>query len=228
MATEIPSVDPVDASDFTGAFRHIFNKMLQEIDDMLPAKVISYNRATNRAVVQPLIKLLTTSNATIERAQVASVPVYQYGGGGFLLSFPIKAGDLGWIKANDRDISLFLQGYKSSAPNTIRKKSFSDAMFYPDAMRGYSISGEDINNAVLQNLSGTVKIAIFENKVKITAPIVEIDAPITHLSGDLIVDGTITAPMVIGSTDVVASGKSGAMHTHGGVQSGTSNTGVPN
>lgn len=220
---EIPSGDPADLSDFTGAFRHIFNKMLQEIDDMLPAKVISYNRATNRAVVQPLIKLLTTSNATIERAQVASVPVYQYGGGGFLLSFPIKAGDLGWIKANDRDISLFLQGYKSSAPNTIRKKSFSDAVFFPDVMRGYIIAEEDLNNAVIQNLSGTVKIALFENKVKITAPLVEINAPLTHLSGDLIVDGT-----VIGTTDVVAGSISGKSHTHSGVQSGTSNTGVPN
>lgn len=181
MATEIPSIDPADSEDFTGAFRHIFGKMMQSVDGMLPAKVISYNRTTNRATVQPLIMMLTTADTTVQRATIASVPVFQYGAGDFLLSFPLKVGDLGWIKANDRDISLFLQSYSNAAPNTIRKKSFSDAVFYPDVMRGYTIAGEDADNAVLQNLDGSVKISLGADKIKITAPSVEIvSTTLTH------------------------------------------------
>lgn len=213
---EIPSGDPADLSDFTGAFRHIFGKMLQGVDGMLPARVISYNRTTNRATVQPLIMLLTTSNATIPRAQIGSVPVYQYGGGDFLLSFPVKAGDLGWIKANDRDISLFLQKYGQSAPNTIRKKSFSDAVFYPDVMRGYTIAGEDANNVVLQNLAGTVKVSLGASKVKITAPTVEI------VSTDVIITSTTLKHngINIGSTHIHPQGADSAGNTQ-------QNTGVP-
>jgi len=212
VAKNIPSIDPADEGDLTGAFRHIVGKILQNTDDMLPARVVSYNRTTNRAVIEPMIMMVTTSDTTIKRAQLASIPVYQYGGGDFILSFPIKAGDLGWIKANDRDISIFLQSYENAAPNTIRKKSFSDAVFYPDVMRGYTIASEDANNVVLQNISGTVKVSLGANKVKVSAPTVEIVAT----------DITIT------STTLTHNGKNiGATHTHSGVTVGAGTTGVP-
>ena len=178
----IPSIDPAnDSGDFLGAMKHILNKELQQLDGMLPAKVISFDRTRNRATVQPMVMLLTTSGTTVQRATIASVPVYQIGGGGFILNFNLKAGDLGWIKANDRDISLFLQGYNISAPNTVRKQSFSDAVFYPDVMRGYTIAGEDAENAVLQNLDGSVKISLSQTGVKITAPSIEfVSDTLTH------------------------------------------------
>lgn len=228
-----PSIDPANDGDFLGTMRHILGKELQNINGMLPAKVISFNRAKNRATVQPLVMLLTTSNTTVPRASIASVPVYQIGGGGFMLNFNLKAGDLGWIKACDRDISLFLQSYNISAPNTLRKFNFSDAVFFPDVMRGYTINEEDAENAVLQNLDGSVRISLWQNKVKITSPFVEIDAPNVTMSGKLDVTGDITslskvtAPLLVGINDVTFNGISGTSHVHSGVQSGASNTGVP-
>lgn len=203
--THKPSIDPADEGDLLGSLRHILGKELQNLDGMLPAKVIAYDRTKNRATVQPLIMLLTTSNTTVARATLASVPVYQLGGGGFILNFNLKPGDLGWIKANDRDISLFLQSYASSAPNTIRKHSFSDAVFYPDVMKGYTIAGEDAENAVLQNLDGSVKIALSAAGVKITAPSIEfVSSTLTHNGKNI-----------------------GDTHAHSGVTAGTANTGVP-
>ena len=164
-----PSIDPANEGDLTGAFRHIINKMLETVDDMLPAKIIAYDRLKNRASVQPLVRVITTSNPTIgiARAQIMSVPVLQIGGGGFVLNFNLKAGDLGWIKANDRDISIFLQGYSDSAPNTLRKHNFADAVFIPDVMRGWTIAGEDAGNAVLQSLDGNTKISLGAEQMKL-------------------------------------------------------------
>jgi hypothetical protein len=172
---------------------------------MLPASVVAYDRATNRASVQPLIPVITTSGVQINRAPVASVPVLQLGGGGFVLSFPIAAGDLGWIKANDRDISLFKQSLKNSIPNTQRKHSFEDAMFIPDTMfSGVTIAGGDADNVVLQNLAGTVKIS---------------------LSGDTV---TLKAPhIVLDSTDVEIEGIKFSTHEHTGVTAGGAKTGGP-
>lgn len=164
-----PSIDPANEGDLTGAFRHIISKMLETVDDMLPAKIIAYDRLKNRASVQPLVRVITTSNPTIgiARAQIMSVPVLQIGGGGFVLNFNLKAGDLGWIKANDRDISIFLQGYSDSVPNTLRKHNFADAVFIPDVMRGWTIAGEDAENAVLQSLDGNTKISLGAEQMKL-------------------------------------------------------------
>lgn len=165
-----PSHNPADNDSMAGMLRLVLTKFLQNTDDMLPASVIAYDRAANRASVQPLIAMVTTDGIQINRSQIASVPVLQLGGGDYLLSFPLKHGDLGWIKANDRDISLFLENYGNSSPNTQRKHSFEDAVFIPDTMlRDVTIASEDANNAVLQNLDGTVKIALWPTYLKIMA-----------------------------------------------------------
>ena len=50
--------------------------------------------------------------------------------------------------------------------------------------------------------------------------------PVT-MDSTLIASGTITAPVVIGTTNVTFGGKSGTAHTHSGVTTGTGNTGAP-
>lgn len=163
-----PSRDPANDDSLLGMARQILDKFLSQVDDMLPARVVSYDRAANRASVVPLVKLLSTDGRQIGRAQIAAVPVMLFGGDGVALSFNLKAGDLGWVKANDRDISILLQSYRESAPNTLRKHSFQDAVFIPDVMRGLALAGEDASHAVLQTLDGSVRVAIWPDRVKIT------------------------------------------------------------
>lgn len=160
-----------DNGTLAGLLRLVLGKHLQGVDDMLPAKVIAYSAAKNRAQVQPLIHVVTTGNTLVERAQVASVPVAQFGAGGFVIRFPVRTGDTGWIKANDRDISLFKQSYQASSPNTQRKHSFEDALFIPDTLlNGITIAPEDAANAVLQNAAGTVRLALWPGQMKVTTP----------------------------------------------------------
>lgn len=191
MSNAPPSIDPADQNSLVGAFRFIFSKLLQDVNGMLPARVISFDRTLNRAQVQPLIAVVNTNQEQISRAEIASVPVFQLGGGGFLLNFNLNPGDLGWILANDRDISLFLQSYQEEKPNTNRKNNFSDSLFVPHVMTGYSINEEDAEHAVLQNLDGTVRIAMWPTKVKITAPEgLEVDGLITATGGITVSGGT--------------------------------------
>lgn len=202
-----PSRDPADEDSLAGTFRLVFNKLMQGVDGMIPARIVATNGDRNnpRVTVQPLVALVTTGGAQVSRAQIASLPVFQFGAGGYLLSFPLVEGDLGWIVASDRDISVFLQSYDESRPQTFRKKNFADALFIPDVMRGYAINSEDEGNAVLQNAAGTVRITLWPDKVKITAPDVEV------------VSDTLTHNGVnVGST-----------HVHPGIQPGAGSTGTP-
>lgn len=225
-----PSRDPANSDSLLGMARQVLDKFLQNVDDMLPARVLSYDRTTNRATVVPMVKVLTTDGRQVGRAQVASVPVMRFGGAGAVLSFNLQAGDLGWIKANDRDISLVLQGYQDSGPNTLRKHSFQDAVFVPDVMTGVTIASEDEGNAVLQTLDGSVKIALWPDRIKLAAGSVSVVIGPTGITvagnvnfgGDLSVTGhsTLTGGAEIGGIEF-------GTHEHTGVVPGGSNTGGP-
>lgn len=167
-----PSIDPANEDNLPGLFRHVFNKLMQGVDGMLPARIVAVNgdRDNPRVTVQPLIAIVTTGDEQISRAQIASLPVFQFGAGGYMLSFPLAPGDLGWILASDRDISIFLQSYAQSRPQTFRKQNFADSLFIPDAMRAYTIQPEDANNPVFQKADGSVRLALWPEFVKITAP----------------------------------------------------------
>ena len=201
-----PSINPSNIGDLTGSLNFVIEKALKSTDDMLPAMVVAFDRTKNRMTVKPLINLITTGGQRVSRAMLASVPVLQIGGGGFVLNFPFKPGDLGWIKSNDRDISLFLQSYSESAPNTKRIHSFEDAVFIPDVMRGWTIAGEDESGVVLQSLDGSVKVSLTAGKLKLKAPVGEIECD------DMIVNAS-------GSYSVLSSSSS-----HNGVNVGDTHT----
>jgi hypothetical protein len=217
MANAPPSIDPSDLDTLTGTMRSVFRKFIMGMDGCLPVRVIAYDRDTNRAQVQPLIQLLDTSNQTYSRAQIASVPCLNIGGGGFALSFDYVPGDIGWLIANDRDISLFLQAYGEARPQTMRIKNFADGWFIGDGSRNLVIAEEDAESCTLQSLDGTIKITlnsdngitisapekpvtIITNEADITAPKVRITAstnaivttPLLAVSGNITAGGTIT------------------------------------
>lgn len=193
MTNSQPSVDPANEGTLSGAFREVIRKVLQNLNCSLPARVLAYDRSKNRASVQPQISMISYDDSAINRAQIASVPVLQIGGGGFILSYNLKSGDLGWIIANDRDISLFLQSYSEQKPNTFRTHDFADAFFIPDPMTGYTIAGEDQENAVLQSLDGSVKISLGSDYIKIETPReIKIESQNINIIGDVSIEGTLT------------------------------------
>ena len=234
-----PSLNPANEGSMVGMMQQVLQKFLQGVDDMLPAKVVAYDRASNMATVQPLIMMVTTAGDTIQRAPVASVPVFQIGAGGFVLNFNLNAGDLGWIKANDRDISHFIRSFSQQKPNTFRLHSFEDGVFFPNVLTGFTIDEEDAENVVLQTLDGSQRVAIWPDKIKITSDSeIILDAPVTrilgdlyagdgyggtgeaHFAGDIFVDGD-----VFGDADGTTISLN--THVHSGVQTGASNTGQP-
>ena len=218
-----PSINPADLDSLTGTFRNVFSKFLQNVDTCLPAQVIAFDRSPPASVqIQPLIKMITTAGESVSRAQIAKVPVMQLGAGGFIMSFNVSPGDLGILLANDRDISLFIQSFNETQPNSMRIKNFADAMFLPLVFNNYAIAGEDANNLVIQDLSGGIKIALGNSKIKMLAPNVEIDSAVV-INGSLTVNGDaeVTGALIADSALTV----NGALSANGGFGvAGTSGT----
>lgn len=195
------SQNPGAHANLASTLDTVFTKKQMKIECMLPAQVISYDRAANEATVKPLIQMKSTTGATLARPNYAKIPVLALGNGDFVINFPLKPGDLGWIEASDRDISLFMQSLSDSAPNTNRLHKFSDARFIPDTFRKYTIAGEDSEAMVIQSVDSSTRIAIFHDKINITTPTeinikaankVNIDTPETNITGKLNVAGDTT------------------------------------
>lgn len=198
-----PNIDPANNDTLAGTLRSVFAQLMRNVDGTLPARVLRYDRDTNRVQVEVLIAMITTSGQQVSRAQIANIPVINLGGGGFLINFPLKAGDLGFIMANDRDISLFLQSFSEAPPNTNRVKSFSDSIFIPSVLTDYTIDGADADNMVIQNLDGTVKISLGPDSVNISSTVgVTIDTPVTTVTGELIVQGLLRSTGGFASTGI--------------------------
>jgi hypothetical protein len=226
-----PNINPADNDSLAGVVRFAFQQLMRGVDGMLPARVLAYDRTANRVQVELMIAMITTSGAQVSRAQIANLPVINLGGGGYILNFPLKEGDLGFVCANDRDISLFLQSYKESPPNTMRVKSFSDGVFIPSVLTGYDVSAED-GKMVIQNLDGTVRIALSETDIRVTAPAIFLDSPVTTVTGELVVEGltrTTAGLAVTGiATTVYAGYFGGPMYVLGNGDSSVAFTpGVP-
>jgi len=202
MTNYNPNIDPANNGTLVGTIEFAYAQMLKNTDGMLPANVISYDRTTNRVQVQLLITLVTTDGTQVPRPTLASLPVLVLGGGGFTLSFPLNPGDLGWVMANDRDISLFLQTYAQAQPNTGRVKNFSDGLFIPDVMKTYNITDSNEGYVTLQSTDGKASVSMGVNsgggtEVNIIGDRVNIglNDPLTgylSVTGKLNVTGSIT------------------------------------
>ena len=98
MSNSNPSIDPANNNSLVGTISFAFSKLLQQVNGMLPAQVIAYDRIANRVQVQLLITIVGTDGSQTPRPQIATLPVMVMGGGGFTLSFPLKEGDFGWFR----------------------------------------------------------------------------------------------------------------------------------
>ncbi|MDR0805939.1 MAG: hypothetical protein LBN41_04215 [Enterobacteriaceae bacterium] len=227
----IPNDDPSNDGSLAGQLNHAFRNLLMGIEDMLPAKVISYDDATNRASIQPLVMMATTDGQKVSRGAVANVPIFRFGGGGFFIRVPIKPGDFGWLKANDRDISLIFQrGGLEDKPNTERLHSFSDSMFYPDTLKDWVIDGKNIDALVVQSIDGTVCLSLHNDKAVLDTPSFEVNAGETTFNSNVTINGnySLNGNSKSSGGSMTHNGKNiGSDHEHSGVEHGDDNTGGP-
>ena len=151
----------------TGAFNVFGDHIKKKMQNCIPVKVTKVSSDRKFVNVQPQILVVGSDGSTISRGEIKGVPVFTSGAGNFLMSFNISVGDLGWVEASDRDISIFKQSYSEVKPNTRRMHSLEDGRFIPDIMTNFTISGEDAEAVVIQNRDGTVKIALDKNEIRV-------------------------------------------------------------
>ncbi|CCS30260.1 Gp138 family membrane-puncturing spike protein [Salmonella enterica] len=221
----------------------------------LPGTVVSFDAESVTAVVQPAIKGYEPdangNQVSISMPQLVDVPVSFPRGGGVTLTFPVKPGDECVLIFNDRCIDFWWQSGGEQEPVHPRQHHIGDAIAFLGPMsQAKKISGISTDAAQLRTDDGAAFVEVaaghditVKTPGKLTANAdggAEITAPEIVLNGNVTINGNLSQGMgasggsatmlgpVTVTNDVTAGGKSLISHTHGGVQTGSGNTGVPN
>lgn len=226
------ALNPSDHESMPAAMMKLLRDHNMDTNGCLPAIVESYDRSTNTATVTPVIHRVTVDNKKVPRQSISGINVLALGAGGFVVNFPVKKGDLGWLHASDRDLDSFKKGLSAVHPDTCRTHSFEDGIFVPDIFRKYTIQGEHADEMVVSSIDGNNRVAIGHNRVKVavgstslelvagkiimvTGGLLEVQSASTKFSGDVEVGGNAT---IKGTTTMVgaasAEGKDISSHVH--------------
>lgn len=176
--------------------------------------------------VIPLVDQLAGDGTTIAHGTVYRLPYFRLQGGTNAVIIDPKADDIGMAAFCSRDISAVKADPESAVSNANAGKGGAP----PGSRRQYSMAdglyiGGFLNGTPEQYVrfaAGGVSI-ISPTKITLQAPEIDLIGDVAQSGGDITATGSVTA-----DGDVVGNGISLHDHTHGGVQSGGSDTAPPN
>jgi hypothetical protein len=141
----------------------------QSIHTALPGRVETYDSATQKADVKPLVKNLVAGNDGTEILEtipvIPAVPVMFPRAGGFFITLPVTKGDHVMLVFNERSIDKFKAGQGTDTdPDDFRTHHLSDAVaipgFYPF---GESVGDSGIDDNLVLGKEGGAQIHIKPN-----------------------------------------------------------------
>ena len=221
-------------SEFNGKEAQI-NKHIQDLNTTFVGKVTKCtSNGVNGSKTVTAINLIQQINAegnALKNIEVSDLPHYRLQAGiGAVILDPVP-NDIGIFSCAKRDISNINKDTSSpQVPGTIHTQTPEVYIHIQQDKTITVIAPNGYNCETNQKHSVKANTAVIDaQSVTITAQSVTINAPNITLNGNVTINGSLTATGVISSaTDVSSKGKSFNAHTHGGVQSGSNSTGVPN
>ena len=172
-----------------------------KLHTQLPARVVSFNATEQTVSIELLITQMDYEGDALSLPPLVDVPVQMFSYGAFSITATPTEGDEGLAHFAERCIDGWFESGRASVPLDIRFHDLSDAFFaggYKSKPNALTI----IPNAMHIGAESCY-IRLFENGT-------------IEIQGNVTVNGTLTA-----------NGISLTEHTHNGVQSGSSNTGLP-
>lgn len=246
--------DQVRTGDLAEVLKTERNKINNQLRVAMPGIIQSFDPGAVTCVVQPAIRYVQTDNdgnqSTSDYPLLLDVPVIFPRGGGVTLTFPVKAGDECLVIFADRCIDFWWQSGGVQEPVDTRQHDLSDAFaIVGPQSQARKISGISTSAAQLRTDDGAAFIEVaaghditVNTPGKLTASAqggTEITSPTIVLNGAVTINGslsqglgpgggnaTMLGPITV-THDVTAGGISVQEHLHGGVQTGSGQTGQP-
>jgi hypothetical protein len=152
--------------------------------------------------VQPMVNQVDGAGKAVAHGTVYEIPYFRLQGGANAVVLDPQVGDIGVAIFADRDISAVKASRATSNPGSFRRFDMADGLYMGGFLNGTPSQYVQFSSAGIKLRSPTAII---------------LDAPDIQINGATAITGGLTNNGVnVGST-----------HTHGGVQTGSGNTGTP-
>ena len=174
--------------------------------------------------VQPLVNMLDGAGNSFPHGVIFQLPYFRLQGGGNAVIIDPVVNDIGLAIFCDRDISSVVATKAQANPASYRMNDMSDGVYF-GSLLGVGVLTQYVVMAALGiKIVSPTAIELDAPDIKLVAPTVEINAtgsvtittPVLQVNGTISATGNVTA----GAIDL-------ERHFHGGVQTGTGNTGGP-
>lgn len=218
--------------------KDVFDLMLGEMHQHLPARVVAYDANKRKATVQPLIKYRdrsagVDSKGLVDMPVIQGVPVMMLGTDNCLVHIPVEVGSKVMLCFSSKagDTFKLSNNEQTVDPDDDRIFDVNDCYCIPVAPMAFSraVGSDSSDLRLIMNLgsgnecsvslapSGDVTIDS-PTKLIVNAPVVEVNAsesvtitsPQTTCTGDLRVDGEVSS----GGDMVTDAGSSANTHKH--------------
>lgn len=198
------------------ALEQMVERKLSDVNTNMPATIVSYDAAKNRAVVKVSVPKGDADNEPIAGPQVVEVPVVWHasGGGSSSLTMPLKAGDGVMLAVQQRSLENWLGG-NTDIPDDPRQFDLSDCVAIP---------GCSHNGTVAHSDDVVLKFNNTEVRLKPDGSI-----SMTNAGNGIIIDGGGNMTIKANSIHINTPAKSFTLetHMHLNVMSGGGQSGVP-
>lgn len=199
--------------------RNVLKTFRQTLYTATPGIIVSYDRATRRASIQPTPRTAFIDGTYGSPPILPNVPVVLPFGGNFILDVPLVAGDPVMIVYAQRGIKKFKKTFSQEDPSGGALQSDA-AVAFPGFGPLSITPGAGIS---LQKTDGSVKVDIKDSEVEVKVG--ELGG--MTLNSDGSIDFANGASLTASGDFVTSAGISLDNHVHGGVQTGAGTTGAP-
>lgn len=151
----------------------------------MPASVIAYNSAEQRATVQPIIRRYYTSEEGKQVAEaypaIEGVPVSFPGSGSFSVTWPLAVGDKVFLIFSEGSLDKWLTyGGRDVTPDDPRRNDFSDAVAYP-GIRTFNAPTKQVDSAAMVIAGIMLKLGD-KDASKVPATVAELQSVISWVA----------------------------------------------
>ena len=227
-----------DAASEVGRINYLITSALAGLRTAMPVKVVAVTNSggvspIGSVDVQPLVSAVDGSGKAWPHGVIHNVPYMRIQGGANGVILDPVIGDIGIASVCDRDISTVKNTGKVSAPGSNRKNDMSDMVYLMTIIGQAPTQYIQFNSAGLTIHSPT-KVIINSPSVEIDAsssctinsPSIVLNGAVSQGAGSYAGNATFGGSMTV-TGDVTANGTSVHTHKHGGVQTGSGQTGTP-
>jgi hypothetical protein len=204
-----------DITDGNGAFNatsFLVRQMLAETNTADLVKVVSVTSAGALAkagvvAVQPLVNQIDGQGNATPHGTIYNLIYFRMQGGANAVILDPAVGDIGMAAYCSRDISSVKAAGVQSNPGSFRRHDRADGIYFGGMLNA-------VPTQYVQFSSGGINI--------VSPGTIGLQATTVAVTGNLTISGT-----TMGTGDGVFAGTDVHTHEHGGVQTGTGNTGMP-